>query len=159
MNSKLLIVVALSFTLAACKTHHSGQFPNNRAAADNKALVSEFFRYFSAGDIDAAFTLVSDDVTWWVPGNLPFSGTKTKTEYLQVVGAIKQGFPDGLQLTVSSMIAEGSKVAAEVKSHGNHANGKTYSNTYHFLITLDKGQIVTVKEYMDTLHLFQLIQP
>ena len=126
---------------------------------NNKELVSEFFKYFSSGEIDTAFAMVSDDANWWVPGDLPFSGTKTKTEYLQVVGAIKQGFPDGLQLNVTSMIAEGDKVAAEVESYGDHVSGKTYTNKYHFLIKIEDGQMVEVKEYMDTLHLFQLMQP
>lgn len=131
----------------------------NDAMHNNKDLVSTFFEKFSAGDIDGAFAGVGDNVRWWVPGDLPFSGTKTKAEYLQVVGAIKQGFPDGLQLNVISMIAEGNKVAAEVESSGKHLNGRDYANKYHFLMTIEGGTIVEVKEYMDTLHLFQLIQP
>jgi len=124
-----------------------------------KETVSTFFTHFSAGEIDTAFELVADNATWWVPGDLPFSGTKSKSEYLQVVAAIQSGFPDGLSLVVTSIIAEDSTVAAEVASNGLHANGKTYSNKYHFLITVEGGKMVTIKEYMDTLHLFQLIQP
>ena len=126
---------------------------------ENKEIVATFFELFSSGDIDQAFALVSDDVSWWVPGDLPFSGTKTKTEYLQVVGSIQQGFPSGLKLEVTSMIAEGNQVAAEVASHGEHANGRTYANRYHFLITIEDGLMVEVREYMDTLHLLRLIEP
>ncbi len=125
----------------------------------NKQVVTDFFKHFSAGDIDPAFAMVSDDATWWVPGDLPFSGTKSKAEYLQVVGAIQTGFPDGLELKLTSMIAEGDTVAAEVASNGDHANGRKYTNKYHFLITIKDGKIIAVKEYMDTLHLYQLIQP
>jgi len=57
----------------------------------NKELVSRFFRLFNSGDVDAAFVLVSDDVSWWVPGDLPFSGTKTKVEYLGIVAGIQGG--------------------------------------------------------------------
>ena len=126
---------------------------------DNKNLVTEFFDQFSKGNIDDAFAKVSDTATWWVPGDLPFSGTKSKAEYLQVVGSIQQGFPNGLQLNATAMIAEGDQVAVEVESSGDHVNGKTYNNKYHFLITIENGQISFVKEYMDTLHLHQLIQP
>ncbi len=124
---------------------------------ENKKIVSDFFEKLSSGNMDDAFMLVSDDVKWWVPGNLPFSGTKTKNEYLQVVGSIQKGFPGGLQLNIKAMIAEGSKVAAEVESYGEHVNGKKYTNKYHFLITIENGIITEVKEYMDTLHLYQLI--
>jgi hypothetical protein len=128
------------------------------AAEDNKALVRRFFELFSQGKTDDAFTLVSDQVSWWVPGTLPFSGTKTKAQYLQVVGAIRSGFPAGVRFTVDSMTAEGDRVAAEVESQGLHANGRTYNNRYHFLIRVKNGLFVEVKEYMDTLHLHQLIQ-
>lgn len=132
---------------------------NKENTSMNKAIVSEFFKNFSAGNIDEAFSLVSDDASWWVPGDLPFSGTKTKAQYLQVVGAIKKGFPKGLKLNVVSMIAEGNTVAAEVESDGEHYSGKKYENKYHFLIKIENGKIIEVKEYMDTLHLYQLIQP
>ena len=124
---------------------------------DNKTIVSTFFKHFSNAQIEEAFLLVSDDVKWWVPGNLPFSGTKSKSEYMQVVGSIQTGFPEGLKLIVQSMIAEGNQVAAEVESDGKHANGKHYNNKYHFLITIEAGRMTEVKEYMDTLHLYQLI--
>ncbi len=129
------------------------------ATTQNKEVVSEFFERFSNGRIDDAFALVGDDASWWEPGDLPFSGTKTKAEYLQIVGNIQRGFPSGLQLKATSMIAEGNKVAVEVESYGEHANGKRYTNKYHFLITIEAGKIIEVKEYMDTLHLFQLLQP
>ena len=125
--------------------------------AQNKAVVTHFFEALSRNAIVEAFALVSDSVSWWVPGTLPFSGTKTKEQYLQVVGAIQKGFPAGLNLKLLNLVAEGDRVAAEVESLGQHANGKTYNNKYHFLIRLKNGQFVEVKEYMDTLHLHDLI--
>lgn len=124
-----------------------------------KHVVQSFFDRFNEGDTAGAFALVSDAVSWWVPGTLPFSGTKTKAEYLEVVGAIRRGFPNGFRLDVSSMIAEGDKVASEVASTGEHVNGKSYRNRYHFLFVVRDGAIVDVKEYMDTLHLAQLLAP
>jgi uncharacterized protein len=125
---------------------------------NNKEIVYLFFEQVTLGNIDNAFALVDDDVNWWVPGTLPFSGNKTKPEYLQIVEAIKKGFPSGFALNVVSTIAEGNKVAAEVESSGNHISGKTYNNKYHFLIEIKNDKIISVKEYMDTLHLFQLLQ-
>ena len=149
----VVLFVVLSFvsndTAAYCKETDSM----------NKSIVKEFFKNFSAGNIGEAFALVSDNASWWVPGDLPFSGTKTKAQYLQVVGAIKKGFPKGLKLNIVSMIAEGNTVAAEVESEGDHYSGKKYENKYHFLIKIENGKIIEVKEYMDTLHLYQLIQP
>ncbi len=123
----------------------------------NKKLVEEFFQLFSDAKVEQAFTMVSDDVSWWVPGTLPFSGTKTKAQYLRVVALIQSGFPGGLRLTLKGMIADGDKVAAEVESLGVHVNGKTYQNKYHFIFVVKDGKFSEVKEYMDTLHLKDLI--
>lgn len=124
-----------------------------------KQIVNRFFELISEGDTSSAFELVDDHVIWWIPGDLPFSGNKTKQEYLQVVSAIKNGFPTGFKLVVTSSISEGNKVAAEVESAGTHLSGKSYNNKYHFLFEIENGKIISVKEYMDTLHLYQLLQP
>ncbi|MCX6116360.1 MAG: ester cyclase [Proteobacteria bacterium] len=125
----------------------------------NEAIVRTFFENTTAGKIAVAFAVVDDKVEWWVPGNLPFSGTKTKTEYLGIVNQITKGFPSGFKLLVKSMISEGNKLAVEVESQGNHVNGRHYNNKYHFLIHVKEGKMISVKEYMDTLHLYQLIAP
>ena len=49
-------------------------------------------------------------------------------------------------------------LAAEVESFGKHVNGKSYNYKYHFLIVLKDGKFKEVKEYMDTLHLHDLLQ-
>ncbi len=126
---------------------------------ENKKIVDLFFKRVTAGKIDDAFELVDENVSWWVPGDLPFSGTKSKAEYLVVVNQITKGFPTGFELKTTAMIAEGDKVAAEVVSAGTHVNGRRYNNRYHFLVQMRAGKMISVKEYMDTLHLYKLISP
>lgn len=127
--------------------------------SDPKGVVRTFFERVSAGNIDQAFELVSEDVRWWVPEELPFSGDKSKAEYMVVARSIQKGFPTGFKLLLNDAIVEGNKVAAEVESEGTHVNGKKYANKYHFLITVEGGKFVRVKEYMNTLHLALLIKP
>jgi len=126
-------------------------------AIDTKKTITTFFEHLTAGRFDEAFAKVDDNVAWWVPGNLPFSGTKNKAQYMGIVKRIQSAFPQGLRLEVKDMIAEGPFVAAEVESHGKHSNGKIYNNHYHFLFTFKGDTIVAVKEYMDTQHLHDLI--
>jgi len=138
---------------------HSAFNEGDPEMTENKEIVTSFFENVTAGDIDGAFELVSDEVSWWVPGTLPFSGTKTKSEYMAIVGQITKGFPTGFELKVTGMIEENDQVAAEVISNGTHMNGRQYNNRYHFLIRIKDSKMVDVKEYMDTLHLHQLIAP
>lgn len=125
--------------------------------SDNKRIVLEFFARLTRGDAQAAMSVVADEVAWWVPGTLPFSGTKNKAEYAVIVDRIRAGFPDGLIFEVRGLTAEADRVAAEVESLGRHAKGVIYNNRYHFLFVLEAGRIVAVKEYMDTLHLHGLL--
>ncbi len=102
--------------------------------SDIKNTVILFFESISSGKINEAFELVADDVSWWVPEELPFSGTKNKKEYFAIVNRIQSGFPSGFKLLVKDMTVEGDKAAVEVESQGTHTNGKSYHNKYHFLI-------------------------
>jgi len=119
--------------------------------------IQSFFSQVSAGKIEEAFQLVSEDVSWWVPEELPFSGTKNKCEYQAIVSRIQSGFPAGFQLKVTGMTVEENKAAVEVESEGTHVNGKAYNNKYHFLIVVEDGKFKSVKEYMNTLHLAKLL--
>lgn len=123
----------------------------------SKQVVEGFFSALNEGALDKAFSNVADDVRWWVPGALPFSGTKNKAGYLQIAGMIQKGFPGGLTFELHAFTVEGERVAVEAESKGDHANGKHYNNRYHFVFVVRSGQIVEVKEYMDTQHLAALI--
>jgi ketosteroid isomerase-like protein len=41
-------------------------------------------------------------------------------------------------------------VAVEAESMGNHASGQVYNNLYHFMFDFRGGQLLRLKEYMDT---------
>jgi ketosteroid isomerase-like protein len=58
---------------------------------------------------------------------------------------------DGLDMTVIGMVAEGDKVAAEIRSHADLTDGRVYENQYHMLFTVRQGKIAEVKEYADIL--------
>ena len=120
----------------------------------NKKLVTEFFGKISTNDLAGAFAMIHDDVVWWSAGGdlFPYSGTKTKSEWVATTSEIASIFPKGLALLPKGMVAEGERVAVEVVGHGVTPAGRNYDNLYHFLITLKDGKIIAAKEYMDTLY-------
>jgi membrane protein len=128
-----------------------------RVTARNKETVTAFFTLLSSGDHDQAFTKVAEDVIWWLHGDLPVSGIKTKLQYQAALARIGTEFPDGLSYTVTGLTAEDDQVAAEVVAAGIHRNGKAYTNNHHFLCTVRGGQIVAVNEYLDTKHLHEFV--
>ena len=125
--------------------------------ADAKTTVREFFEAFSRGDIDGVLARMTDDATWWVAGRIEgMSGTNTKPQLGALLQAVKPMYTQGaLQITPTSMIAEGDKVAVEAKSYAELVNGGVYANEYHFLIGLRDGLVQSVREYSDTHHMLQ----
>jgi len=126
---------------------------------DNKRSAVELFARFSAGDIPGVLDLMTDDVTWRVPGKpelSPVAGIYNKDRLKRLFGRMLAQLEDGLQMTVLGLLAEGNDVAVEVESQGDLRNGRKYRQQYHFLITFRHGKIASVREYLDTHHAFDV---
>ena len=127
---------------------------------DNKRSAVELFARFSASDIPGVLALMTDDVTWRVPGKpelSPVAGIYNKDRLKRLFGRmLAQLDKGGLQMTVLGLLAEGDDVAVEVESQGDLRNGRQYRQQYHFLITFRDGKIASVREYLDTHHAFDV---
>lgn len=123
------------------------------SAEKNKETVRKFLDDLSNGRMTSMFDAMNDDATWWVAGNFPLAGTKTKKEFQALLAGIADTLPGGLEVVPVAMTAEGDRVAVEAKSKAeNVKNGKSYRNQYHFLFELKNGKIQAVREYLDTMH-------
>lgn len=121
---------------------------------DNKQTVREYLVHLRNGAIPDLLEAMSEDATWWILGNpqlFPSAGTKSKADMARIWGNLFSHMKGGLEMTVVGMVAEGDKVAAEIRSHADLADGRVYDNQYHMLFTLRQGKIVEVREYADTL--------
>jgi len=126
---------------------------------DNKKLAREFFALFTSNDIAGALDIMTDDATWWIAGKpdlLPAAGRHSKDQISRLLYNMAAQLPNGLKMTVKSLIAEGDKVAMEVESYGELRNGRIYNQDYHFLITIRDEKISEVREYLDTQHVFAI---
>jgi uncharacterized protein len=121
----------------------------------NKLVVLSFFENFSVGKVEEALALMADSATWWVagkPDKFALAGTKTKTQFAELLKGIGAAMPKGLRVTPNGLTAEGDRVAVEAESYGEMASGKIYNNLYHFLFEVRDGKIQAVREYLDTMH-------
>lgn len=126
----------------------------------NKRIVSEFFEHFSASKVDAALELLTDSVVWQAmgrDGGLPMSGKMDKLGIAALIDVVKNAFPAGMKLTPTGYTAEGNRVALEMTSYGEMADGKVYNNLYHFLIIVTDEKISFLREYMDTYHVKEVL--
>jgi ketosteroid isomerase-like protein len=123
----------------------------------NKQLATDLFTRFSANDIAGVLDLLADDVTWWIAGKpdaQPASGEHDKTSMARLFHRMVSQLDGPMDMTVRGLIAEGNKVAVEVVGDGKLLDGRRYQNEYHFLLTVRDDQIATVREYLDTQHVF-----
>jgi ketosteroid isomerase-like protein len=116
----------------------------------NKRRVEAFFDAMNRGDAAAIVAAYADDGYVHTMGHTLISGKFTKAQISAAAGAIFDSFPQGIRFTITAMTAEGERVAVEAESDGMHASGKRYQNQYHFLFLFRDGKLVTLKEYMDT---------
>lgn len=125
----------------------------------NKQIVREFFERFSPADVPGALGLLDDAVIWRAMGResgLLMSGEMDKDGIADLIGVVKDALPGGMKLTPTGWTAEGDRIALEMESYGEKANGTVYNNLYHFLITVSDGKITSLREYMDTRHVKQV---
>jgi len=125
----------------------------------NKQIVAALFERFSAGDITGVLALMTDDVTWRVPGKpelSPVAGSYGKERLRRLFNRMLAQLDSGLKMTVLGSVAEGDQVAVEVESSGDLRNGRQYRQQYHFLISFRDGKIALVREYLDTHHAFDV---
>lgn len=121
----------------------------------NKKVVAQFCESFGRADFNAILDMMADDATWWVLGKqhlFPDAGIRSKAEMAKAWPALYAKLEGGLNLEVLGMIAEGSRVAAEVRSDARTKAGKRYENDYHFIFELKAGKISAVREYTDLMH-------
>ena len=125
------------------------------SAEESKKIVLGFIEDLSHGNIDAVTAAFADDVTWWLPGSLPVSGTHTGKKAIleDFFGkAIPYFEPNSMSIQVQSAIAEDNAVAVEWIAKGRTAKGKTYENYYHVRFDLKDKKIQAVREHVDTLY-------
>lgn len=119
-------------------------------AEESKKVVMRLFEMMDKRDIEGVLSLLTEDATWWVIGNLPnISGTRNKQEFAEL---LKFMFPriGNAPFIVDHMIAEGNYVAAETHVEGKTPKGDAYENKYHFKFEVKDGKLRRVRAYNDT---------
>lgn len=124
----------------------------NMELENNKQVVRDFIEAMRTSDTEKLKTMITDDFSWWIIGKPEYLATAGEhdTEYFLGFFKGEELFPEGTDFKITSMIAEGNRVAAEAEFRARTAMGTDYENYYHFLFIIDNGKVKRMKEYMDT---------
>lgn len=119
---------------------------------DNKRVVLDFFESGARGDMERCFSLIADDVVWTNIGSTRFSGRYEGKQALmeRVLGPLFGSLKAGITSDIERLTAEGDIVVAQTSGKAETHDGAPYNNSYCQVMQIRDGQIVAVKEYMDT---------
>jgi uncharacterized protein len=125
---------------------------------DNKRVVLAFAKAIERGDWDSLGGMMTDDATWWVAGSTAVSGELPKARFIKQGKRLFAQASGPMKFELISMTAEEDRVAVEARSNVLFKSGGLYKNEYHFLFKVCGGKISSGREYMDTLHLSEILR-
>jgi len=99
-------------------------------------------------DADEAF---HPHATWWIIGQGELAHSRVRQLATETEGQLsKHG------LRVMGTVAEGNKVAVELRGEMEFPDGRTYRNTYHHVVEFEGDRIIRLHEYFDTFYVRQV---
>lgn len=122
---------------------------------DSRTVLERYVTAVEAGDEQAIRESFAETATWQLDGELPISGTWHGRETIMsefLATAMSYFQPESVNLEITSLIAEGERVAMEWTSRARTTRGKDYENHCIGVFTVRDGKIEHVREYMDTLY-------
>lgn len=143
----------------------------NSGIETNKQLAMSFCEAFSDGDWQRIEDLCAEDFRWRAPTSqrrqsaalqaaplLNADPGWSRAEMIAIFRDTKERCNDGhFVLTPVTVTAEDDRVCVEAIGHAVAvANGRTYENRYHHLFVCRSGKLAELREYQDTLHLFDV---
>lgn len=122
----------------------------------SRKIATLFLDNMLSGKTDALLDLFHEDGTWQLMGDsngFPVARTYQKSEVLALMGTI--AVPH--DMLIEGIMADGRKAAIEFHPTAKAVNGKTYDNHLLFLFDIEDGRIRSLKEYLDTRHLQEIL--
>lgn len=118
----------------------------------NKEIVRTFYEAGNRGDMDACFDLISEDIKWTNIGTTSLSGRFNGKEELfeKLLGPLFGQLKAGILMHINQLIAEGEYVVAHTSGTAETLEGRSYNNTYCWIIRLRNGKFIEVTEFADT---------
>ncbi len=119
---------------------------------ENVQIVKDFFTAIGRGNKQGVLALVAEDIEWIIPGeDWPLAGTHRGHAGLADVlhkasEEIEMTYPKPPEL-----VAQGDRVLAIGVATGKiKATNKTFRDDWVFDITVRKGKLTKIREYIDT---------
>jgi ketosteroid isomerase-like protein len=132
-----------------------------KAENATEQLVIDFFESLNTGDLERIRPHFHEDSTWTpMAKNIPGAGVHRGRKGIvdEFLGPVRGLFvPGDPKNTIKSIIGKGNFAAVETVGVGTFLNGKKYENHYAWFVEFKDGQILAIREYMDSLYVKSLV--
>jgi ketosteroid isomerase-like protein len=121
-------------------------------SSDNRQAVLNAYASMAAGNPAPYLDLLSDDISITMFGDHRFARTfKGKDDiYSNLFGPIREVLDGGIRMNVTKAFAEDDMVIVEARGDAQTKDGRSYKNSYCFVLRFENGKIIESREYMDT---------
>jgi ketosteroid isomerase-like protein len=121
-------------------------------ATDNKRIIQEAFDGLSRADARAFLDAMADDFTWIIEGQSKWSRRYEGKAAVQneLIPPLFANFATDYRNLPEEIIAEGDRVVVLARGEVQTVRGEDYNNSYCFVIRMQGGKMVELREYMDT---------
>jgi uncharacterized protein len=121
--------------------------------AQQKERAVEFLSMLENPDPAKIEPIVADNFEWRLMTRMAgFPPVNGKDALEGFAKGLKALMPNGVNMKFGTVFSEGNHVSVQCESNTTAANGRKYSNLYHFYIRFDGDRIAEVREYCDTNH-------
>jgi len=130
-------------------------------AAENKAIVTAIYDAMAQGDGRPLNAAMAEDFTWILEGSGPWSRTWHGRDAVRrdLLKPLFAQFATPYHCRADRIIAEGDTVVVLAKGEVRTTAGKPYNNSYCFVIRMRDGEMIELREYLDTELVAEVLEP
>lgn len=125
---------------------------------NTKEIVQKYFGAIIDGEFEKAGRYRSPDEKHWISGegSWPYGGWQTAESMAKIHANIRARFPKGLQITLNLILAEGDGAVVHIRNYAERVDGRIYDNQIVFLMRVENGLIIEIREFLDTIMVNEL---
>jgi ketosteroid isomerase-like protein len=117
----------------------------------NVAVAKAVFQLLRERRFEEALALLSDDGTRWGAGGGPPYEEEPMTTWKAKLRLVEEGVHDTpMDFEIVNVVAAGDQVVLEARNDGTLPDGGPYGMVYCFVLRIEDGMVVSMREYADT---------
>jgi ketosteroid isomerase-like protein len=125
---------------------------------NTRIVVENYFNAMREGRFADMQMYVSTKQKYWISGDgsWAFGGYNTPESMSKLWSIVMERFPNGLNLTINSILTDGEYAAVQVHNNATRIDGKVYDNDVFVHLRVQNGLITEQREYLDTIMINEL---